>query len=253
MGLEGRRLDIRVSTMPTLHGESVVMRILDRAAILLPLDQPRLRAADAGVRSSASSSCPTACCSSRGPPAPGRRRRSTRALDKINSPGKKIITIEDPVEYQLRGVNQIHVKPKIGLTFAAGPPAHRPPGPRRDHGRRDPRPRDGRDRHPGGAHRPPGVLDAAHQRRARRDHAPPGHGRRAVPRRVGAGGRAGPAPRPPRSARAAGSRTNPTRASSGRSASTASRRRRGSRAAPAATSVAARGTAAARASTSSCP
>src|SRR4029450_13247697 len=42
------------------------------------------------------------------------------ALDKINSPGRKIITIEDPVEYQLRGVNQIHVKPKIGLTFAAG-------------------------------------------------------------------------------------------------------------------------------------
>ena len=63
---------------------------------------------------------------------------------------------------------------------------HRPPGPRRHHGRRDPRPRDGGDRHPGRAHRPPRLLHPAHQRRARRRHAASGHGRRAVPRRLGA-------------------------------------------------------------------
>jgi general secretion pathway protein E len=55
-----------------------------------------------------------------GPTGSGKTTTLYAALDKINSPGKKIITIEDPVEYQLRGVNQIHVKPKIGLTFAAG-------------------------------------------------------------------------------------------------------------------------------------
>ena len=55
-----------------------------------------------------------------GPTGSGKTTTLYAALDKINSPGKKIITIEDPVEYQLHGINQIHVKPKIGLTFAAG-------------------------------------------------------------------------------------------------------------------------------------
>jgi general secretion pathway protein E len=119
MGLEGRRLDLRVSTIPTLHGESVVMRILDRAAILLPLDhlgfEERNRRAIERIIS-----LPHGMLLVTGPTGSGKTTTLYAALDKINSPGKKIITIEDPVEYQLRGVNQIHVKPKIGLTFAAG-------------------------------------------------------------------------------------------------------------------------------------
>jgi general secretion pathway protein E len=119
MGLEGRRLDIRVSTIPTLHGESVVMRILDRAAILLPLDRLGFEArAQRAIERVIQ--LPHGMLLVTGPTGSGKTTTLYAALDKINSPGKKIITIEDPVEYQLRGVNQIHVKPKIGLTFAAG-------------------------------------------------------------------------------------------------------------------------------------
>ena len=119
MGLEGRRLDLRVSTLPTLHGESVVMRILDRAAILMPLDhlgfEERNRRSIERIIG-----LPHGMLLVTGPTGSGKTTTLYAALDKINSPGRKIITIEDPVEYQLRGVNQIHVKPKIGLTFAAG-------------------------------------------------------------------------------------------------------------------------------------
>ena len=89
MSLEGRRLDIRVSTIPTLHGESVVMRILDRASILLPLDRLGFERADPAGRSSASSSCPTACSWSRGPPAPGRPRRSTPRSTRSTRPARR--------------------------------------------------------------------------------------------------------------------------------------------------------------------
>jgi general secretion pathway protein E len=119
MGLEGRRLDIRVSTLPTLHGESIVMRILDRAAILLPLerlgfDDRTRRAMERLI------ALPHGMLLVTGPTGSGKTTTLYAALDKINSAEKKIITIEDPVEYQLRGVNQIPVKPKIGLTFASG-------------------------------------------------------------------------------------------------------------------------------------
>jgi type II secretion system protein E len=119
MTLGGRRLDIRVSTIPTIHGESVVMRLLDRAAILMPLERlgfaPRTqRQVERLIH------LPHGILLVTGPTGSGKTTTLYAALDKINSPGKKIITIEDPVEYQLRGVNQIHVKPKIGLTFAAG-------------------------------------------------------------------------------------------------------------------------------------
>ncbi len=119
MGLEGRRLDIRVSTIPTLHGESIVMRILDRAAILLPLERLGFDARTQ-AQLEALIALPHGMLLVTGPTGSGKTTTLYAALDKINSPEKKIITIEDPVEYQLRGVNQIHVKPKIGLTFAAG-------------------------------------------------------------------------------------------------------------------------------------
>jgi general secretion pathway protein E len=119
MSLQGRRLDIRVSTIPTIHGESVVMRLLDRAAILMPFerlgfDPSTQRYIDRLIR------LPHGMMLVTGPTGSGKTTTLYAALDKINSPNQKIITIEDPVEYQLKGVNQIHVKPKIGLTFAAG-------------------------------------------------------------------------------------------------------------------------------------
>ena len=119
MNLQGRRMDIRVSTIPTVHGESVVMRILDRASILLPFeklgfDARTQRHIDRLIN------LPHGMMLVTGPTGSGKTTTLYAALDKINAPGKKIITIEDPVEYMLLGVNQIHVKPKIGLTFAAG-------------------------------------------------------------------------------------------------------------------------------------
>jgi general secretion pathway protein E len=108
MGLDGRRLDIRVSTIPTIHGESIVMRILDRAAILLPLESlgfdPRTQKEleDLIIM-------PHGMLLVTGPTGSGKTTTLYGALAKINSAEKKIITIEDPVEYQLRGVNQIHV------------------------------------------------------------------------------------------------------------------------------------------------
>ena len=119
MGLEGRRLDIRVSTIPTIHGESVVMRLLDRAAILMPLDRLGFDARTQG-QIERLITLPHGMLLVTGPTGSGKTTTLYAALDKINAPGRKIITIEDPVEYQLRGVNQIHVKPKIGLSFAAG-------------------------------------------------------------------------------------------------------------------------------------
>ena len=85
----------------------------------------------------------------------------------MNKPELNIITIEDPVEYQLAGVNQMQVNPKAGLTFADGLRSILRPDPDVS-GRRDPRPRDGADRRRGGADRPPRPLDAPHQRRAER-------------------------------------------------------------------------------------
>ena len=117
--LGGRRVDIRVSTIPTLYGESIVMRLLDRSSIFLPLEKLGFSPDTRGlferliVR-------PHGMLLVTGPTGSGKTTTLYGALDKINSPEKKIITIEDPVEYQLKGVNQIAVKPKIGLSFANG-------------------------------------------------------------------------------------------------------------------------------------
>jgi len=115
----GKEIDLRVSTLPTLYGESVVLRILDRSSIVLDLEQLGFPADTLGefekliVR-------PYGMLLVTGPTGSGKTTTLYGALEKINSPDKKIITIEDPVEYQVSGVNQIHVKPQIGLTFAAG-------------------------------------------------------------------------------------------------------------------------------------
>jgi general secretion pathway protein E len=116
----GREVDLRVSTLPTLYGESVVMRLLDRSAgdfydlTKLGFDDRMLS------RMEHFTSLPHGIFLVTGPTGSGKSTTLYSALKRINQPDKKIITIEDPVEYQMDGINQIHVNPQIGLTFAAG-------------------------------------------------------------------------------------------------------------------------------------
>ncbi|HLJ18306.1 MAG TPA: type II secretion system ATPase GspE [Bryobacteraceae bacterium] len=116
----GREVDLRVSTLPTLYGESVVMRLLDRSAgdfydlQKLGFDQDMLH------RMEHFTSLPHGIFLVTGPTGSGKSTTLYSALKLINQTDKKIITIEDPVEYQMDGINQIHVNPQIGLTFAAG-------------------------------------------------------------------------------------------------------------------------------------
>ena len=116
----GREVDLRVSTLPTLYGESIVMRLLDRSAgdfydlRRLGFDTHMLE------RMEHYTSLPHGIFLVTGPTGSGKSTTLYSALKRINLPDKKIITIEDPVEYQMDGINQIHVNPQIGLTFASG-------------------------------------------------------------------------------------------------------------------------------------
>jgi general secretion pathway protein E len=113
-------VDLRVSTLPTLFGESVVMRLLDRSAGDF-YDLRRLGFDDHMLnRMEHYTSLPHGIFLVTGPTGSGKSTTLYSALKRINLPDKKIITIEDPVEYQMDGINQIHVNPAIGLTFAAG-------------------------------------------------------------------------------------------------------------------------------------
>jgi general secretion pathway protein E len=117
--LHGRRVDIRVSTVPTVHGESIVMRLLDRSSVFLPLEKLGF-SPGTQAKFEAMIKKPHGILLVTGPTGSGKTTTLYGALDKINTPGRKIITVEDPVEYQLKGVNQIPVRAKIGLTFATG-------------------------------------------------------------------------------------------------------------------------------------
>jgi len=116
---EGRKVDIRVSTVPTLYGESVVMRILDKST--LPLDLVSLGMNDE-MRTQMDRLIlkPHGMVLVTGPTGSGKTTTLNAALRKIYDPRKKILTIEDPVEYEIPGVNQIPVNAKRGLTFATG-------------------------------------------------------------------------------------------------------------------------------------
>jgi general secretion pathway protein E len=105
--------------MPTVHGESIVMRLLQRASVFLPLERLGFPSATL-ARFEALIRRPHGIVLVTGPTGSGKTTTLYGALDKINSPDRKIITVEDPVEYQLKGVNQIPVRPKIGLSFASG-------------------------------------------------------------------------------------------------------------------------------------
>lgn len=115
----GKEIDLRVSTIPTIYGESVVLRILDRGNIILDLAKLGFPG-DCLEKFETIIKKPYGMLLVTGPTGSGKTTTLYASLNQLNTPGKKIITIEDPIEYQLHGVNQIHVKPQIGLTFSNG-------------------------------------------------------------------------------------------------------------------------------------
>jgi type IV pilus assembly protein PilB len=117
--IDGRYVDIRVATLPTVHGESVVMRVLDKGRGMLELDHLGFEAGDL-TRVRAAISQLHGCVLATGPTGSGKSTTLYAALNQINEPERTLITIEDPVEYELDGIKQIQVNPKIGLDFAAG-------------------------------------------------------------------------------------------------------------------------------------
>jgi general secretion pathway protein E len=115
--VQGKELDLRVSTVPTAHGESVVMRLLDRETVVF--DFKRLGFTDAFLpQFQHVLEQPHGILLVTGPTGSGKTTTLYTALSKLNTPDVKIITVEDPVEYQIEGINQIQAKPQIGLDFS---------------------------------------------------------------------------------------------------------------------------------------
>ncbi len=117
--LGDRDLDLRVAVAPTLHGESVVMRVLNRQSLLLDLEELGLTANNL-KRLERLIRVPHGMILVTGPTGSGKTTTLYAALSRLNQPERKIITVEDPVEYELKGVNQLQVNPKINWGFAQG-------------------------------------------------------------------------------------------------------------------------------------
>lgn len=116
--LAGKDIDIRVSVLPAAYGESVVMRLLDRSKALLSLDQIGFEEKNlVAVKDLLDKSHGIILVT--GPTGSGKSTTLYAGLSHINHPDIKIITVEDPVEYQIHGINQVQVNPKIDMTFAA--------------------------------------------------------------------------------------------------------------------------------------
>src|SRR5215218_2898328 len=119
LSVDGRHIDLRVATLPVVRGESAVMRILDKDKVVMDLDVLGMEGSDrdrleAALRSSNGAILVT------GPTGSGKTTTLYAGLNTVNTPDKTIITVEDPVEYELTGVKQVQVNPKAGLSFAAG-------------------------------------------------------------------------------------------------------------------------------------
>ncbi len=119
IGIDKKELDLRVSSLPGIHGESVVMRILDKSSFLVGLEDmgfmPDQRKAFERLIN-----LPNGMILVTGPTGSGKTTTLYATLSHVNQKERKVITIEDPVEYQLDGINQVQVHPQIGLTFAGG-------------------------------------------------------------------------------------------------------------------------------------
>jgi general secretion pathway protein E len=117
LAIRGTPIDLRVATIPTMHGEGVVLRVLDRTGVKLNFDALGLSGAALDTYLSILER-PHGIVLVTGPTGSGKTTTLYTSLVRLNSPDKKILTVEDPIEYQLDGINQIQVKPGIGLSFA---------------------------------------------------------------------------------------------------------------------------------------
>ncbi|MDR0635270.1 MAG: type II secretion system ATPase GspE [Azoarcus sp.] len=115
--VQGHELDLRVSTLPTVHGESVVMRVLDRASIRLQLEDMGF-SSDTLTRYRALIERPHGILLVTGPTGSGKTTTLYASLARLDAGALKILTVEDPVEYQLSGINQVQVQTQIGMSFA---------------------------------------------------------------------------------------------------------------------------------------
>lgn len=114
----GTEIDLRIATMPTMHGESAVVRLLRKGGGVVALSKLGLSARDATILQR-SLQAPFGMIIVTGPTGSGKTTTLAASLSEINEPTRKILTIEDPVEYQISGINQTQIHPSIGLTFAA--------------------------------------------------------------------------------------------------------------------------------------
>jgi type IV pilus assembly protein PilB len=119
LAIDGRHVDLRVVTLPSVHGEGVVMRVLDKASVVVELDKlgmadPERELLEHACRQTHGAVLVT------GPTGSGKSTTLYAALQLLNTPEKNIITVEDPVEYEMSGLTQVQVSAKVGLTFAAG-------------------------------------------------------------------------------------------------------------------------------------
>ncbi len=119
LNIEGRQIDIRVVTLPSVHGESVVLRILDKNSVVMELDKLGM-SPEEEERYEAGFTQAYGAVLATGPTGSGKSTTLYAALQQINTTDKNIITIEDPVEYQVEGITQVQVHSKAGLTFATG-------------------------------------------------------------------------------------------------------------------------------------
>jgi general secretion pathway protein E/type IV pilus assembly protein PilB len=116
--IDHKQIDLRVSTVPTVHGEGIVMRILDKSSLLLGLPDLGFLSDDAAIMERLIN-LPDGIFLVTGPTGSGKTTTLYACLNTINKPDRKIITVEDPVEYQLSGINQVPVNEEVGMTFAA--------------------------------------------------------------------------------------------------------------------------------------
>jgi type IV pilus assembly protein PilB len=118
MAVNGRQIDLRVSSLPTAHGESLVMRILDQEGLRLGLSELGFLSDDAATFERLIA-VPDGILLVTGPTGSGKTTTLYSCLHALNKPDRKIITVEDPVEYQLNGINQVPVRHELGMTFAS--------------------------------------------------------------------------------------------------------------------------------------
>ena len=173
-----RSVDMRVSSLPTQYGESVVLRVLDRSSVNLNMDNLGLPAhiheyiLDTVHK-------PNGIFIVTGPTGAGKTTTLYAALREINTIDSKVLTAEDPVEYDIDGIIQIPINEAIGLIYRFSAPSAAGPGPYS--GRGNARHGNSTDRHPGIPDGPPGSLHPAHERLRRSHYATGGHGVRTFP------------------------------------------------------------------------